>query len=367
MALDYIESVECVGEDETYDLEVNHPSHTFYANDISVSNSHACAYAINSYLCAWFLTYYPDEWIATYIDYCSNSKGKASGQEDPLNVALTEAKSIGYKIGKPDINYSDIETIVKEINGEKVIIPSLTSLKGVGKTAFAEIQQFRPYIKLEDLLINSNGSWRHSKFTKRSLETLLKVEAFDSMGIIGKEKIFENYKQAYKVLLEHFDEFKRVASRKKNNDVKIHINDIINKLNQEDSFKENWTKEEKIQFSEELSGSVDINLILTPEMQTILKEKNIPSIDDWTNGDDYYWMIIKSVVLSTTKTGRLFLKIRIIGISGVESTLCIWNFKPKDPSNPKPNIEKYSVVIGRVNKSKYGFESLQNKIKKLNG
>jgi len=184
----------------------------------SFNKSHALAYAITSYQCAWFLTYYPDEWITTYIDYCATEKGKQTGKEDPKAVALGEARSLGYSIGKPDINLSERDYSIQNTK----LIPSFTSLKHVGVSVLSEINEYRPYKKIEDLLFNPNNTWRPHKFNKRALGTLIKLEAFDSMGLVGEDKQFKNYRQLYHVLIDRGDELKRAVSKKK----KTHTEDL---------------------------------------------------------------------------------------------------------------------------------------------
>jgi DNA polymerase III alpha subunit len=62
----FVEELE--GEGNTYDLEIDHSSHTFFANDISVSNSHSVAYSILSFQCAHLMNYYPIQWCAAFLN-----------------------------------------------------------------------------------------------------------------------------------------------------------------------------------------------------------------------------------------------------------------------------------------------------------
>jgi hypothetical protein len=96
---DEIVSVELLDEVETYDLEVDHPTHAFYANDFVVSNSHSTAYAIDSYYAAWLHTHYETYWLATILQ-------SENGNPDGLKKAITEIKAYGYQFQEADINYS---------------------------------------------------------------------------------------------------------------------------------------------------------------------------------------------------------------------------------------------------------------------
>jgi DNA polymerase-3 subunit alpha len=324
------------------------------------NKSHAVAYAITSYQCAWFLTYYPDEWITTYIDYCVNSKGKAASGDDPKAVALTEAKSLGYVVGKPDINYSETEYAMKELDGVKTLIPSFNSLKHVGKTVTYEVAQYRPYKTVEDLLWDANGTWRHGKLNKRALSNLIKLNAFDSMGLVGEGKTFKNYKQMHSVLVDHHDDLKKATARKRDRNFKELLAQFIEKYKDQPD----WTQAEKIEHSKEISGAVDIALILPTEVRKLLEEKKIKSIDDW-DMESYYWAVVTKVNLATTKNGRKYLKIRLYGESGVEQNCFVWNYTPKDPANPMPNIPEYTALVGKFKKTDFGLSTNMNQLKKL--
>jgi len=319
----------------------------------SFNKSHAVCYAITTWQCAWFLTYYPDEWIATYIDYCAISKGKVTGKEDPKAIAIKEAKALGYELTKPDINVSEYEFAVHPTKA-KTLVPSFSSLAHVGKTAVSEIKQFRPYTSVKDLLINPDGSWRHSKFNKSALTTLIKLEALGSMDIVGEGKTFKNYKQAYMVLVEKNDLFKRITSRKKNNDITADLEAAIAEVQSV----EDWTKAEKLEFTKELAGSVDFDLLLPKDAREKLDELGFESIDNWSEKGNY-WAIVASAGLAKTKTGKTYLKLRLFAEANKEVTCFIWGWKGD------VNLVQNDVIVGLFDKSDFGFSAYQNKIYKI--
>lgn len=325
----------------------------------SFNRSHSISYCITSYICAWLLTYYPDEWVATYIDYSTSGKGKVSGGEDPKAIAITEVKSLGYTIGKPDINFSETDFTMETINDVKTLIPSFVSLKYVGKTSFQEISQFRPYKTVNDLLINCDGSWRHGKFNKRALSTLIKLEAFSSMDLVGDNKPFKSHKQMHTILIDNYDLLKRTAARKKNNDVSKVLSELIEKANLEQDV--DWLRAEKIQFSKELAGSVDLDLVLPIEIRQLLDERGIPSIDEIEDESQYHWAVASKISIEKTKkTGKPYLKLRLYGDQGNEVTCFVWNLK-----QPYPVIDEYEVLLLKPKKSDFGLQTYQNCIKKL--
>lgn len=341
--------------DDAYDLEVDHPDHTFYANGISVSNSHAIAYAITSYQCAFFLTYYPYEWVASYLDYAAAQGGNTKIQ------ALMEVASLGYQMEKVDINTSDEEYRVIEKNGKPYVVPSFSGIKGVGTIALQEIKKFRPYQTVEDLLFNPDGSWRHSKFNKGALGNLIKTRSFASMDIIGPDKVFKNYKQMYRVLIEGFDVLKKTSERKKDNDartlLKQKIEEVLN------NHPEDWTNKEKQEFMEELTGAPDWSLLLTPKMTEYLTRAKIDSIDGYSDPYEFYWLIIDSYEVKVGKTNKPFIRIAFNGASGAKRYSKVWLNGKFEKNIPVYNKEE--IYIGKFRQDDWGFNTVPDNLRKL--
>lgn len=320
------------------------------------NKSHAMAYAITSYQCAWFLTYYPDEWIASYLDFATVGKGKSASGEDPKSVALMEARTLGYKIGKPDINLSEDDFSVR---GNKILVPSFSAIKGVGKAALQEIKTYRPYTKPSDLIVNTDGSWRHSKFNKRAFANLIKTGAFESMGLIGPGRVFANHKQMHTVFIDNYDKLKRIAARKKNNDAVAEMNLLIQEVvaNQPDD----WTTQEKVEFSKELTGQIDMALIISDEMVEYFAKAKIESIDSHENPGDFYWAIVDSCSVDKSSTGKEYLRLVFHGDSGTRRNCKVWNFD----SSKDTVFQRNSIIIGKFQKDQWGMKAFPNQIRIL--
>lgn len=328
----------------------------------SFNKSHAVAYAITSYQCAWFLTYYPDEWITTYIDYSATEKGKVAGKEDPKVTALNEAKALGYKVGKPDINLSENEYTLTTLNGHKTLIPSFASLKHVGSTVVREIKDFRPYKTMEDLLWTENllhTVWRHSKFNKRALATLVKMEAFDSMGLVGPDKPFKNYKQMHEVLIDKGDQIKKALARKKNRNHK----ELLEQFIQEAQTVEDWTSEEKLKNQMELSGSFDIGLICTPQIEEFLLKNKIEPIEAWENDQTAYWAIVQSSTVAQTRTGKKYLRLGLMGSDGSVHVCNVWSFGGSAEEIAK--VQKNSIITSVFQKNDFGLSTNLRRVYKV--
>lgn len=321
----------------------------------SFNKSHAVSYAIVSYMCAYLLTYYPDEWIAAYIDYSTTDKGRVTGKEDPKAVALSEAQQLGYNIGKPDINLCEQEFVVKD----GTIIPSFASLKYCGVTATAEIMKHRPYNKLTDLFINEDGKWRHSKFNKRSLATLIKLEALDTMELVGKgeEYPFKNYKQFFHVAIDHFDELKRLQARKRKEKT---LDEFLTELIEQYKDVEDWSIQEKVQHSIELAGSVNMGLVVTPKVREYLSSLHIRSIDQWKDDGAMYWAVVTGSSVNQTKTGKHYLRAKLTA-DGSEHQAFFWNFN----TSKHTKLPEYTLVLGKFKRSDFGFTCYYNALETI--
>lgn len=307
----------------------------------SFNASHAVCYSVTSYQTAWLMTHYPDEWITTYVDYSTTQKGKIVGKEDPKAVALAEAQAAGYNIGRHDINFSERE--FTSIN--KTLIPSFASAKYCGTSAVDEIMENRPYKTIEELLLDPvSGGWRHSKFNKRSLSTLIKIGAFESMNLVGNEPHhkFKNYRQLHHVLVDKADDIKRASARKKNRN---HL-EVLEQLILEAQSLPDWTLREKIDFSGELTGSVDQSLVMTTEIQMFLRKNGIESIDEWESNRVHTWAVVTGCSQAKTKAGKPYLKLTVYGTSGESKLVYCWDYNTKKGDKP---IKDYTLIMAKFN------------------
>jgi len=140
--------------------------------EYSFNKSHAAAYALISYRTAYLKHYFPVEFYAATI---------SSSIRDPDKLAfyLEAARSEGIKILHPDINTSQEDFSVEEVNGEKLIRVGLSGIKNVGAEAMAKIIEKRPYKSYQDFINRVDLS----KVNKRICHSLISVGCFDSLGI----------------------------------------------------------------------------------------------------------------------------------------------------------------------------------------
>ena len=160
-----IESITLLGEEETYDIEMDKEPHNFIANDFISHNSHSVAYGIMGYLTAYLKAHYPDEFYESlfncYLD-----------DEDAIKSFFREIKN-KYEVQPIDINVSEAYFKVK--HGKFSI--ALMSIKGVGEKAALEISANKPYINFKDFKAKTTGRI----VNKRVTTPLIKLGAFNNI------------------------------------------------------------------------------------------------------------------------------------------------------------------------------------------
>lgn len=333
------QNVNGIGEDVSGGLFDNMEALVAY----SFNKSHAVSYAMVSYMCAWLLTYYPNEWIASYIDYCSTEKGNVTGKDSAKSVALREAISLGYKVGKPDINLSEKGYQVID----STLIPSFSSVKGIGAGAVKEIMDNRPYRSIQDLLFDRTGNWRHSKLNKTALSALIKLEALDSMNLIGQDSgQVANYRQLHHIVVDQGDVIKRGTQKKR----KTHQEDLYDALVEAKKLSD-WSTAEKVQFTKELLGSADLGLLVSDELRAFFNSEGMSCIDSREFADQVVWAVVRSASSATTKTGKPYLKLTLTGASGTDYKVFCWNYRPDKDQIFLEN----TVLIGRFKSSDFGL------------
>lgn len=174
-------SVEEVGEQDTYDLEVNHPDHQYYlANGILTSNSHSISYSHISFYTAWLRYHYPTQFMCALI----NSEDPNS---DKTQEYLSECKSMGIKIINPNVNSSFGNYKVLE---NMTLATGLSAIKGVGEKAIESIVKMQPYNSfIEFVSLNDSRT-----VGKTVIQSLAKAGALDSFGLTRMD-MHDNYQK----------------------------------------------------------------------------------------------------------------------------------------------------------------------------
>lgn len=375
--IDEIVSIELNEEEEVFDITVDHPLHTFYANDISVENcAHATAYAIDSYWCAWLLTYHEEAWISAYLESMSNTpESKAK--------AFNEVRAMGYKIVPVDINYAGLGWTV--LPGKK-LMPSMTSCRGVGDAAVEEIMKNRPYNTIEELLWTDDFQWKHSKFNRRALEALVKVGAFGSLNIVGEGCLFKNYRHMHEVLFgSHVESVtKKRKGIETTEDVELDHHSLLHRSPKSDPYEglksfydlvrenvdiDDWSALERAENMVEVFGSIDVQSTIPDDIIAALDKKGIRSIDELEQDEtDVVWYVTiptsykKGIKPTTgskkkTKAGKDYVQVNASGLSGAVHRVSVWGCKEL----PDP----FSLFCAEVKRDDFGASSTVWKVKKI--
>lgn len=371
-----IKSITPVGRHQTYDLEVDHPDHQFYlANGILTSNSHAVAYAIVSFWCAWLMTYYEEQWICAYLESMSHTP-------DQRAKAFGEVRALGYQIVPIDINQATMGWTV--LPGKK-LMPSMTSVKGVGDSAVEEIMEKRPFKSIEDMLYNEDGTWRLSKFNRKAMEALIKVRAFGSLQCVGPDKIFKSYRHMYETLMgscveivekkkgsgefvERVRDHSTLIKRSSKNDPyegKKNFYELARKLAETHS--EEWSQAELAEFQVEFFGTADVTMMFDQKYFDKFNQMDIPSIEDLEIGDTkYVWFVTvlaavkkggepQAGIKKTTKNGKEYVQAFVTGPIGKPLRINVWG--------KKELFEPFKLCIAEVKRDDYGFSTASFKVK----
>jgi len=305
------------------------------------NKSHAVSYAINSYHCAWLMTYYEEEWIKAYLE-------AASGNPKKLAKAVSEVKGLRYKIMPIDINYAEKAWTTV---GDKKLMPSFLSCKGIGGAAVDDILKNRPYTSVENLFWNEGGSWKHSRFNKKALESLIKIRGLESIGIIGKGKTFISYKQMMQVMESGYGDFKKSTKR----NPKIGMINFYQAIS-ESSDNTEWSQKELMDFESNLLGSVNVEALISKDLRQKLNSKNILSIDEWSQ-KDYYWFMVTSAASKLTKNKKPYFLLSAMASTGKMSKIFCWGV-PEDAK-----IEPYSFCVAEIDKNDFGCSTKWHRVK----
>lgn len=197
-----IKSIHFLKMGEVYDVEMEHPYHTFVTkNNIVTSNSHAVEYSLIGYQTQWLKKYFPLEFWTVSLQYA---------KDDEIHQRINEINKFeGINLSGPDVNksrdvfYTDWET--------NTIYWSLPKIKQIADKATASIITEREangeFYSLEEFHKRLKGKSVDSRVVKN----LIFAGAFDNIyGVrepIERKKILDEYAGLYPLSkLDYTDE-----------------------------------------------------------------------------------------------------------------------------------------------------------------
>ena len=266
-----------------------------YFSGYGFNKSHAVSYSTISYQCAWLLNYYPSEWMASFLD-----KETESRKERAINIA----KKYGFKIRPWDINESGLVWCITEDG--KTLIQPLASLKGLGEKAIEQVMDHRPFQTVEEFLFNEEIVY--SKLNKKAIDVLSRAGA---LKVLMDER-FAHPKHFWTVVAQN-----RPKSRKK-------LKEVI----AEHKEMEDFTRDEYIENTVELSGLYPFNLVLDDHTRRRLDFHKVPPISEFDLDLSVAWFIPREVIKRKTVKGRPYYIVKTIDSNSAMVDIKCWGVNP---------------------------------------
>ncbi len=156
--------------------------------DYAFNKSHSYGYGLVAYQTAWLKANYPVQYLAALLTSVRDDKDKTA-------VYLADAASHGIEVLVPDVNRSLSDfAVVASGDGTEQILFGLSAIRNVGEGLVGHIVAERdrggPYASFTDFCLRVDVS----VLNKRTVESLIKAGAFDSLGHTraGLSSIYES-------------------------------------------------------------------------------------------------------------------------------------------------------------------------------
>lgn len=140
-------------------------------SDYAFNRAHSAGYGVLSFWTAYLKANYPTEYMAALLTSVRDDKDKSA-------LYLNESRRMGIKVLPPDVNFSNAEYTP----GGSDIRFGLTAIRNIGENVVASIVKNRNekgnYTSFSDFLGKVDGT----VCNKKTIESLIKAGAFDSLG-----------------------------------------------------------------------------------------------------------------------------------------------------------------------------------------
>ncbi len=146
--------------------------------DYAFNKSHSYGYGLVAYQTAWLKANYPVEYLAALLSSVKDDKDRTA-------VYLAECRNLGIEVHVPDVNLSSSNFTARhsaEPGAGDSIVFGLSAIRNVGEGLVAHIVAERekngPFVDFHDFCCRVDPS----VLNKRTVESLAKAGAFDSLG-----------------------------------------------------------------------------------------------------------------------------------------------------------------------------------------
>ncbi|NDO47808.1 DNA polymerase III subunit alpha [Clostridium sp. MD294] len=313
------------------------------------NKSHAVCYAVVGYQTAWLKTHYPVEFMAALMTSVMDNSDKLSGYID-------ECKKMNIALLPPDINEGFGHFSVSD--GK--IRFSLSAIKNVGKNTIKALVSEREKNGAYTSLTDFCNRMETGELNRRSLESLVKAGAFDSLGGFRSQ-----YMTIYKSILDGIGQ-----SRKNNLEGQMSLFDMEEQKQtyviEELPIKEEYPIKEKLALEKEVLG-IYVSGHPLAEYEAVLKQKIncvsknfLPDEEQNTKIFDGQRVIIGGMIIHKsvkhTRTGTKMAFLTLEDLSGTIEVVVFSNVYEK----VSHKIQEDAVVIvkGRASISAEGETKL---------
>jgi len=143
--------------------------------DYAFNKSHSYGYGFVAYQTAYLKAHYPAEYFAALLTSIKDDKDKTA-------VYLAECRGMGLEVQVPDINTSASDFTARTVEGKGIIPFGMSAVRNVGEGLVAQIIAERekegPFTDFYDFCQRVDPL----VLNKRTVESLIKAGAFDSLG-----------------------------------------------------------------------------------------------------------------------------------------------------------------------------------------
>jgi len=229
--------------------------------------------------------------------------------------------------------------------------------------------QLRPYKNLQEMLYDNEGNWRHSKMNKTALTALCKIDALTSLDDFRTGSV-NNHKQLLMALTDdkNYETLRRglygltASQLKKKAKAGEKIEAFLDLTLADLSEVEDWSREEKIEMCQDLTQSVDTDLLFPPAVMEKITEKNVSKLHDVPAGaEGIGWFCVSEVQVKKTKNGKIFYRIKATDDEHRSAWLRAWG-------TPKEEIRPYTLWVAQVqHDANWGFSTSVYKMRELVG
>jgi len=143
--------------------------------DYAFPKAHAFGYGLVAFQTAYLKAHYPAEYFAALLTSIKDDKDKTA-------VYLAECRAMGLQVQVPDINTSASDFTARTVDGKGIIPFGMSAVRNVGEglvgQIIAEREKEGPFTDFYDFCQRVDPL----VLNKRTIESLIKAGAFDSLG-----------------------------------------------------------------------------------------------------------------------------------------------------------------------------------------